>query len=79
VAYSDPRTDAERAQFDQLHGQVDANLRAAGMANLVPQVDNNLFMLALAPAVPVATKHAISQMLDLSMPMAVFIGPPTTA
>jgi hypothetical protein len=79
VAYSDPRTDAERAQFDQLHSQVDADLRAAGMATLVPQVDNNLFMLALAPAVPVATKHAISQMLDLSMPMAVFIGPPTTA
>jgi hypothetical protein len=79
VAYSDPRTAAQRAQFDQLHGRVDADLRAAGMADLVPQVDNNLFMLALAPAVPVATKHAISQMLDLSMPMAVFIGPPTTA
>jgi hypothetical protein len=78
VAYSDPRTEAERARFDRLHAQVVADLRTGGQATLVPQVDNNLFMLALAPNVPTATKHAISQMLDLSMPMAVFIGPPTT-
>ncbi len=77
VAYADPRDDAERARFEQLHAQVVADLRAAGMGSLVPQVDNNLFMLALAPGVPRATQRSITQMLDLSMPMAVFIGPPT--
>lgn len=76
VAIFDPRSDAERAQFDQLHGRVVDNLRQAGLGTLVPQVDNNLFMLALAPNVPVATQRLISHMLDLSMPMAVFIGPP---
>jgi hypothetical protein len=76
VAYFDPRTDTERTQFDQLHGQVVGNLRRDGLGNLVPQVDSNLFMLALAPNVPLTTRHSISQMLDLSMPLAVFIGPP---
>ena len=76
VAYADPRTDAERAQFDQLHGQVVGDLEGEGLSSLVPQVDSNLFMLALAPGVPKATQASITQMLDLSMPMAVFIGPP---
>lgn len=78
VAYADPRTDAQRAQFDDLHAQVVGQLQRGGLSNLVPQVDSNLFMLALAPGVPKAAKASITQMLDLSMPMAVFIGPPTT-
>jgi hypothetical protein len=76
VARFDPRSDAERAQFGRLHAEVVDNLRAAGKAELVPQVDNNLFMLALATDVPLATRTLISRMLDLSMPMAVFVGPP---
>ncbi len=78
VAYSDPRTDAQRARFDQLHTQVVGDLRDEGLTSLVPQVDSNLFMLALAPGVPRTTQASITQMLDLSMPMAVFVGPPTT-
>ncbi len=78
VASFDPRTDAQRAQFDQLHGQVVDKLQQSGLGSLVPQVDNNLFMLGLAPQVPTATRSLISNMLDLSMPMAVFIGPPGT-
>jgi hypothetical protein len=76
VAFFDPRSDPERTRFEQLHAQVVGNLRRGGLGNLVPQVDSNLFMLALAPNVPLTTRHSISQMLDLSMPLAVFIGPP---
>jgi hypothetical protein len=76
VAYFDPRTPAERARFDELHGEVVDALARAGLQDQVKQVDDNLFMLALAPAVPLATRHKISQMLDLSMPLAVFVGPP---
>jgi hypothetical protein len=54
------------------------NLRSSSLGALVPQVDNNLFMLALAPRVPATTRTMISQMLDLSMPMAVFVGPAGT-
>ena len=48
------------------------------LGDLVAQVDQNLFMVGLAPRVPKVTQHKISQMLDLSMPMAVFVGPPGT-
>ncbi len=76
VASFDPRSASERAQFDTLHGQVVGSLRHDGLGRLVPQVDDNLFMLAIAPTIPKSTRSMISQMLDLSMPMAVFIGPP---
>jgi hypothetical protein len=74
IAYSDPRTDAERAQFNRLHAQVVASLRQSNPDD-VAQIDNNLFMLALSPNVPAATRIQISQMLDLTEPAAIFIGP----
>jgi hypothetical protein len=76
VAFFDPRSATERREFDRLHARVAAELRGAGLGNRVAQIDDNLFMLALAPHVPVSTQRLITQMLDLSMPMAVFIGPP---
>jgi hypothetical protein len=76
VASFDPRSPAERARFDALHEQVVAELGSEGLTSLEPQVDSNLFMLGLATNVPQATRHKIAQMLDLGMPMAVFIGPP---
>jgi hypothetical protein len=76
VASFDPRSAAERARFAELHDQVTAELGQAGLSSLAPQVDSNLFMLGLATNVPPATRHKIAQMLDLGMPMAVFIGPP---
>jgi hypothetical protein len=79
VAIFDPRSPEERARFDDLHRQVVEELGQAGLTSLAPQVDSNLFMLGLAPNVPLATRHKISQMLDLGMPMAVFIGPPPSS
>jgi hypothetical protein len=76
IAYFDPRSDAERLEFGRLRAEVAADLRRAGLGDRVAQIDDNLFMLALAPGVPVSTQKLITQMLDLSMPMAVFIGPP---
>jgi hypothetical protein len=78
VAAFDPRSDAERREFDRLRTEVAADLRRAGLGDRVAQIDDNLFMLALAPGVPVSTQKLITQMLDLSMPMAVFIGPPAS-
>ena len=75
VASFDPRSGGERTRFDSLRSHVIGNLRGGGLGALVPQVDNNLFMLALAPQVPLNTRTMISQMLDLGMPMAVFVGP----
>ena len=77
VAYFDPRSDAERASSTGCTTQVVADLRGAGLGDLVSQVDDNLFMLALAPAC--AREHAARRSRRCStssMPMAVFIGPP---
>ncbi len=74
IAYSDPRTDAERARFNQLHGEVAASLQQSNPGD-VAQIDSNLFMLALAPDVPATTRAKVSEMLDLTEPAAIFIGP----
>jgi hypothetical protein len=76
VASYDPRSKAERAAFDSLHDQVVAELRRVNQRKLAAQVDDNLFMLGIVPGVPAPTRKLVTQMLDLSMPMAVFIGPP---
>jgi hypothetical protein len=79
IASFDPRSPAERARFDDLHVQVVGELGQERLTSLQPQVDSNLFMLGLAPNVPAATRAKIAQMLDLGMPMAVFIGPPPSS
>ena len=70
------RSAAERATFDRLHAQLLDDLQRAGLRTLSPRVDDNLFMLGLAPEVPEATRRVIARMLALGMPAAVFIGPP---
>jgi hypothetical protein len=76
VASFDPRSKAERATFDSLHDQVVAELQRVNQRRLAAQVDDNLFMLGIVPGVPAPTRKLVTQMLELSMPMAVFIGPP---
>jgi hypothetical protein len=76
VASFDPRSAAARVRYDALHAQVVGDLRREGHGALVGQVDSNLFMLAIAPNVPASTRTLMSQVLQIGMPMAVFIGPP---
>jgi hypothetical protein len=75
VSSFDPRSQAERAKFDALHDDVVTDLRNAGLDELAKQVDDNLFMLAIRPRFSERTRAMVTQMLDLGMPMAVFIGP----
>ncbi len=74
ITHSDPRTGDERSTFDQLHVQVVDELIQTGHRDLVPQVDDNLFMLALAK-LPTTTHQKIQEMLNLGLPAATFIGP----
>jgi hypothetical protein len=77
VAYFDPRTDAERAEFDRMRSEVIDDLAAAGLPALIDTVDENLFMLGLDQQVPSVTSDRIAAMLALGLPAAVFIGPPS--
>ncbi len=52
------------------------DLQRAGLGKLAPRVDDNLFILALAPEVPESTRRLMARMLELGLPAAVFIGPP---
>jgi hypothetical protein len=75
VAYYDPKSPAEGADFDALHRQVVDELQREGLSDLTHQVDDNLLMLSLLPRVPAATRAKMSKMLAYGLPAAVFIGP----
>lgn len=79
VAYVDPRDDAERARYESLRSQVIGELEAAGLAEIVPAVDNNLFIATFEPRVPDPTRQRMVEMADLGLPFAVFVGPPEAA
>lgn len=77
VAYADARTDAERAEFEQLRRDVVADLRASGLDELVPRVDDNLWSLGVHEDVGEGTKVKVARLLEIGMPSAVFVGPPS--
>jgi hypothetical protein len=82
VAYLDPRDDAQRGEFDRTRADAIARLRAAGLDDLVPAVDDNLFAVGVDPRLadragdPV--RADVDRMLALGLPTAVFVAPPGT-
>jgi len=75
VARTDPRTPKQRAEYQRLRTQVIDDLDAAGLGELVPTVDDNLFGLSLNTRVPEPARQKLIRMTDLGLPAAVFIGP----
>jgi hypothetical protein len=78
VARTDPRTRRERADFRRLRTEVIDEFDAAGLTDLVPTVDENLFGLSLNPRVPEPTRVKLVRMTTLGLPAAVFIAPRET-
>lgn len=76
VAYIEPRSDGERAEFERLRADVIAELEHEGLAEQVPLVDSNLFGVSIDPRVPTATQVRMARMLELGEETAVFILPP---
>lgn len=79
VAYVEPRSRVERAEYLELRDEVVAELEAIGLVDLVPKVDDNLFLTTFDPRVPEALKDKMVRMADLGLPFAVFVGPPSAA
>jgi hypothetical protein len=77
VAYYDPRSPKERAEFDRIHAQVIADLRAHGLEVLVPGVDGALFATTLDPRLPRTARLGLARLADLGLPAAVFLAPPS--
>jgi hypothetical protein len=76
VARTDPRSPAEREEFDELRSSVIEELRAAGLEELVPGVDTNLFGTSIDARAPTSAQQAMSRMAELGVPTAVFVVPP---
>ena len=79
VAYVEPRTPAEQAEYARLRRQVIAGLRAAGRSADVHDVDANLLPMSVQEGIPKALNKPFARMIDLGLPTAVFVGPPGTA
>lgn len=75
VAHVDTRTPAEVAEFDRLHQQVVDSLHAAGLDDVVLEVDSNLFGASLDTRAPLDAQRAMARMLILGEPTSVFIAP----
>ncbi len=71
VAYQDPRTEEQVARYHDLRRQLIDGLTAAGLDDLVPQVDGNLFGLAADDRVPDDLQVPIYTLGRLPQPVAV--------
>lgn len=78
LAAHDPRDDAERATYARLRDEVVARLEAAGLDDLVPLVDDNLFGLSIREELDDATRELTEEMLALGTIGALFLVPPGT-
>ncbi len=75
VAFVDLRTPDEVAEYEALHEAVLAGLTSAGLDDVVPLVDTNLFGASLDPRLPADVQTAMARMLVIGQPAAVFIAP----
>ncbi len=76
VAYFEPRSTAELAEFSQLRGDSMAMLHEAGLDDVAALVDTNLMGARLDPRLPAAVEPKLVRMLVLGEATAIFIAPP---
>jgi hypothetical protein len=73
------RSRAQRSEYARLRLQVIAELKAAHLENVIPNVDDQLYGAASNPAIPAPTVRRMIRMLTLGLPTAVLVGPPSAA
>lgn len=72
----DPRTPAEQQEYADLRDAVIADLEAQGLDDVVPLVDGNVFGASLDPRLDDATIDRFARMLELGIPISVFVTAP---
>lgn len=78
LAFAEPRTRSEIAEYDSLRKAVIDDLYAAHLDTEVDLVDGNLFGLSLDDRLPDGTRERVEHMLELGSPGAVFLMPTAT-
>jgi hypothetical protein len=75
IAYHDPRTPVERREYDRLQAELTAGLTAAGLTDLVPLIETDMFGLQTDPRMPEELSR-LTYFLSISpRPLAVFSSP----
>jgi hypothetical protein len=74
VAYFEPRSPAERARFDDLRADVQATIDDMGLTDEI-DLDSSLFTTGQTSDLPRRSKLELGEMIDLGLPVAVFVEP----
>jgi hypothetical protein len=76
IAFTDPRSAEELAEYEQLRDSLIADLEADGLDELVVLVDTNLFGLNIDQRISPEAQTISSRMIRLGQGTAVFLAPP---
>jgi hypothetical protein len=75
VAYADIRTATERAEYARLRRELTERLTEAGLTDLVPLVDENIWALGHNPRVDQRVAGLANRMINIGVPYAVILLP----
>ena len=78
VAWFEPRSEAEIAEFDRLYATAESRFRDAGLADLATMMGENLFGASVDPRTPADLVPMLGRLLYLGQPTAVFLAPAGT-
>jgi hypothetical protein len=78
VVRYDPRNAEELVEFEQLKQRVSVELRRRGLDDLALPIEHDNLAVAFDPRVPRDLIDDVARLLDLGLPVAVFVGPPPT-
>ncbi len=76
IAYVDPRTAAQRADYEQARDEVVAGLERAGLDDMLRDLDSNFFGVAADPRLPEELRVPVYVMGQVRQPIAVFTWDP---
>lgn len=79
LALDDARSPAERVEFERVRAEAISMLRASGRDDLARRVDTDLFGVALNESPGPEVSSRLARMLDIGVPVAVFVLPPAAA
>jgi hypothetical protein len=77
LAFADPRSADDIERFERLRADVVASLRERGLDDLVPLVDDNLFVQGNDERLPVDLRPAVDRLWSIPQPVAVYTWDPT--
>jgi hypothetical protein len=77
IAYVDPRTPEQRADYEQARSEVVAGLERAGLDDMLRDLDSNFFGVAADPRLPAELRVPVYVMGQVRQPLAVFTWDPT--